>query len=85
MRTVKSWPIDPLVYVYIILEVSEKLPQGLTLKFPGGLHDLFIQFSVEKINYGNRKFSVPAVVCKYKMWMQSNIATASHSKLVWGW
>jgi len=28
MRTVKSWPIDPLVYVYIILEVSEKLPQG---------------------------------------------------------
>ncbi len=43
MRTVKSWPIDPLVYVYIILEVSEKLPQGLTLKFPGGLHDLFIQ------------------------------------------
>ena len=57
MRTVKSWPIDPLVYVYIILEVSEKLPQGLTLKFPiCGLHNLLFM--------GPGNFSVPAVVCK---------------------
>ena len=28
----KVWPIDPLVAGYFSLEVSEKLPQGLTVK-----------------------------------------------------
>ena len=27
-KTVKAWPIDPLVFKSFKLEVSEKLPQG---------------------------------------------------------